>query len=387
MSKDTSSGGEQAASSSVPFSGMGQPGSAPASSGTVKYEPPPANSPPPPPRRIVKAEEPPPPEPLHPGQWVGKCQIEALIGYGGMGAVYRARHTGLNLPVALKIMLPQANNHDQVENAKRFVREASLTLDIHHPNLIQVLEASKDEATGLDYIVQEFIDGGTVAELLKAGPLTEAKTLDIAIGVASALAAVGEHNIVHRDIKPENIMLTRQGEVKLADLGIAKDCCGRDEGLTMSRVMMGSPDYIAPEQARNTKRVDARADIYGLGASCYHMLCGQMPYPGKGTYDVITKLINDPVPDPRQKRPEISRPLADLVMWMMAKKPEHRPATAQVLLVELQEVRQGKTGSARRQLRKNASQGFWNNPLALGATVGALLLLILIGVLLLVLKH
>ena len=372
-------------SSPAPAASAGQSSTQAVPSTTVRYEPPPSGSRPLPPRLASRSEETLQVS-LQPGQMVGKCQVEQLIGQGGMGAVYRARHTVLNVPVALKVMLPQTNNRDQVENTKRFIREANLALRIHHPNLIQVLETGKDEATGLDYIVQEYVDGGTVADLMKTGPLAEARTLAIAIDVVAALVAIGEHGIVHRDIKPENIMLTRQGEAKLADLGIAKDGLGVTEGLTMSQVMMGSPDYIAPEQARNTKRVDVRADIYSLGATLYHMLCGQPPYPGKGTFDVINKLITDPVPDPAQKNPGISRPMADMIMWMMAKKPEHRPATPQTVLAELREIRNGGSGSARRHLREQGSRGFWNNSFTLGVMVGALLLLLLAGILWLTLK-
>jgi formylglycine-generating enzyme required for sulfatase activity len=202
-----------------------------------------------------------------------------------------------------------------------------------------MLDVGMDEETGIDYIVQEYVGGGAVSDLMKKGVLEEGYALDIVISVASALAAAAEFNIIHRDIKPENIMLTERGEVKLADLGIAKECNGQDGDLTISQVMMGTPSYVAPEQARNTKRVDARADIYSLGATLYHMLCGQPPYPGETTFEVLSNLIAEPVPNPRQKRPDLSPAVAALVMRMIAKDPAHRPATAALLVEELKAAR------------------------------------------------
>ena len=231
---------------------------------------------------------------LQSGQMLGKCRIEKLLGRGGMGAVYLARHTTLDVPVAVKVMLPEVSR-DRPDFAERFMREAKLASRIRHANVIQVMDAALDEKSGLYYIIQEFIDGGTVRDLMRRGALTEGQALDIIAGVAAALAAAADYNIVHRDIKPDNIMLTRKGEVKLADLGIAKEC-GEDAGLTVSQVMMGTPAYVAPEQARDAKNVDARADIYSLGATLYHMLCGAPPYVGDTTYSVLSKLISEPTP-------------------------------------------------------------------------------------------
>ena len=274
---------------------------------------------------------------LQSGQMLGKCRIEKLLGRGGMGAVYLARHTTLDVPVAVKVMLPEVSR-DRPDFAERFMREAKLASRIRHANVIQVMDAALDEKSGLYYIIQEFIDGGTVRDLMRRGALTEGQALDIIAGVAAALAAAADYNIVHRDIKPDNIMLTRKGEVKLADLGIAKEC-GEDAGLTVSQVMMGTPAYVAPEQARDAKNVDARADIYSLGATLYHMLCGAPPYVGDTTYSVLSKLISEPTPDPRGKRPDLAEPVAKLVMRMMAKEAAQRPQTAAALLEEIKLVR------------------------------------------------
>ena len=283
-------------------------------------------------------------EPLSPGKMLGKCRIERLIGQGGMGAVYLAHHLALDVPVAVKVLISRPGK-DMDELIHRFIREARLASRIRHPHVVQMLDVGTDEETGIDYIVQEYVGGGSVSDLMKKGPLEEGQALDIIISVASALAAAAEFNIVHRDIKPENILLTGRGEAKLADLGIAKECNGEDGGLTVSHVMMGTPFYVAPEQARNTKRVDVRADIYSLGATLYHMLCGQPPYPGETAFEVLSNLIAEPVPDPRQKRPDLSAAVSASIMRMMAKDPADRPATAVQLLEELKVARRATAGA------------------------------------------
>ena len=270
-----------------------------------------------------------------PGQMLGRCRVEKLLGRGGMGAVFLARHATLDIPVAVKVMLPNISRSEP-EFAERFMREAKLASRIRHANVIQVMDAECDPRTDLYYIVQEFIDGGTVRNLIRnEGTLSETRAIDITIGVAEALVAAAEYNIVHRDIKPENIMLNHKGEVKLADLGIAKECGSGDDNLTVSQVMMGTPAYLAPEQARDAKNVDARADIYSLGATLYHMLCGEPPHTGDTTYSVIAKLINEPTPDPGKKRPDLSKTTSALVMRMIDKNRDRRPKNAKALLEEL----------------------------------------------------
>ena len=153
--------------------------------------------------------------------------------------------------------------------------------------------------------------------------------------IAAALQAAEEHNIVHRDIKPDNIMFTRRGEVKLADLGIAK-VDGQNTDLTKTNVMIGTPAYLPPEQARTAKGVDARADIYSLGATFYEMLTGEQPYPGENSIEVLHKLFLTPVPDPRKINPAVSAATAAIVMKMMAKDPKNRFQNATELLTMLE---------------------------------------------------
>ncbi len=274
---------------------------------------------------------------LQPGDRIDRCVIVKKLGQGGMGSVYLARHETLGIFRAVKV-LSGALYIRGGEFIRRFIQEAKIACSINHPNIVNVLDVGDDPERKFCYIMMEYVDGGTVRDVLKQTPrLSEVDALIIAEAVAEALQAAAEQNIVHRDIKPDNIMLTRRGEVKLADLGIAKNT---DENvqLTKSHVMMGTPAYLAPEQAQDAHSVDVRADIYSLGATLYEMLTGQIPYPGKNMYDILTKLVSDPVPDPRSVTDTISAPTARLVMRMLAKQARQRPASAAELLKEIRSL-------------------------------------------------
>ena len=265
------------------------------------------------------------------GSEIGKYVIIKRIGKGGMGEVYLAKHKTLGISRALKI-LPKEMMSDNGKFFDRFIREAKLASEIRHPNVVGVMDVETDSSFGYPYIVMEYIDGGSLRNSLTAnGMLSEEQAVVIVEAVASALRAAEEHHIVHRDIKPDNIMFTKQGEVKLADLGIAKK---GDTGLdlTKTNMMIGTPAYLPPEQAQNAKSVDERADIYSLGATFYEMLTGEQPYPGETTIEVLHKLFSAPVPDPRKVNPAVSAASAAIVMKMMAKNPKDRFQNANELL-------------------------------------------------------
>lgn len=269
---------------------------------------------------------------LKAGDKLGKYVIEKRLGKGGMGEVYLAKHEQLGIPRAIKV-LPKELASKNSQFFARFIREAKTACEIRHSNIVNVMDVESDEARGLSYIVMEYVDGGDVRGLLKAsGHLTVDQTLVIVEAVAAALAAASEYGIVHRDIKPDNIMLTRRGEVKLADLGIAKSGSDEDVQLTKTNVMMGTPAYLSPEQAKDAKHVDVRADIYSLGATMFEMLTGRIPYEGKSVYDILSKLHTDPVPNPCDLNVEIPPEIGKIVMTMMAKKPSDRYQSAAELL-------------------------------------------------------
>ena len=274
---------------------------------------------------------------LQPGDRIERCVIVKKLGQGGMGSVYLARHETLGVFRAVKVLSGSLYIRGG-EFIRRFIQEAKIACSINHPNIVNVLDVGDDKERNFCYIIMEYVDGGTVRDVLHKTPrLSEVDALIIAEAVAEALQAAAEQKIVHRDIKPDNIMLTRRGEVKLADLGIAKNTDDNVQ-LTKSHVMMGTPAYLAPEQAQDAHSVDVRADIYSLGATLYEMLTGQIPYPGKNTYDILAKLVSEPVPDPRSVTDTISAPTAKLVMRMLSKQARQRPGSAAELLKEIRSL-------------------------------------------------
>ena len=196
---------------------------------------------------------------LQPGDRIERCIIVKKLGQGGMGSVYLARHETLGIFRAIKV-LSGALYIRGGEFIRRFIQEAKIACSINHPNIVNVLDVGDDKERNFCYIIMEYVDGGTVRDVLRKTPkLSEVDALIITEAVAEALQAAAEQKIVHRDIKPDNIMLTRRGEVKLADLGIAKNTDDNVQ-LTKSHVMMGTPAYLAPEQAQDAHSVDVRAD-------------------------------------------------------------------------------------------------------------------------------
>ena len=271
---------------------------------------------------------------LQPGDRLDRYVIVKKLGQGGMGSVYLVRHETLGVFRAAKV-LSSALYARGGEFVKRFVLEAKLACSISNPNIVNVLDVCDDPEKACCYIIMEYVDGGTVRDVLhEVSRFSEIHAVMIVEAVAEALQAASEQKIVHRDIKPDNIMLTRRGVVKLADLGIAKNTEDNVK-LTRTHIMMGTPAYLAPEQAKDAHNVDARADIYSLGATFYEMLTGQIPYPGKNTYDILSKLASDPVPDPRSIVESISPQTARLVMKMLAKQPKHRHQNAAELLRDI----------------------------------------------------
>ncbi|MBI2919745.1 MAG: protein kinase [Planctomycetes bacterium] len=276
-----------------------------------------------------------PPEPieLQPGQIIGKCEIVREIGRGGMGAVYLARHTTLDVPVAVKV-LPPLVAYKAPEYAERFLREARLAARIKHPNVLAVMDADQDAATGLYYMVTEFADGGSVGDRLDKGPFPEQKAVAVVAGIAKALQAAAKQGIIHRDIKPDNILISKDGRVKLADLGLAKDVA-QEADITKSSSAIGTPFYMSPEQIQDSKRVDIRSDIYSLGATFFHLLTGKPPFPGSDVYGVLHKVMTAPTPDPKASRPEISDGTSRLCMKMMEKDVARRYQTPSDVISDL----------------------------------------------------
>ena len=270
---------------------------------------------------------------LHPGDVFEKYTVEQELGHGGMGAVYLVRHRVINTNFALKVLYPGVAQRDQ-QFVDRFIREAQLAGRIRHPNLIAVYDAGLNESNGMYYLVMDYVSGGSVrSKLRKQVHLSVLESLGIVRQVGHALEAALQHNMVHRDIKPDNIMFDGDGVVRLADLGIAKATGDHDANLTVEAAVFGTPSYMSPEQARDSRNVDIRADIYSLGIVLFEMLTGRRPFAGEKTIEILTQVISDtPAPDVRTLNPEIPESVAVLVADMIAKDLRKRIASPSDLI-------------------------------------------------------
>ncbi len=283
-------------------------------------------------------------------QTIADFKVLRRLGQGGMGQVYLAEQISLKRNVALKILKPDLADNET--SLTRFKREAQHVARVTHANIVQVYAIDKWE--GLHYMALEYVDGLNLREYLaKKGPPQIPLALSIMRQVAAALTEAAEHSIVHRDIKPENILLTRKGQVKVADFGLAR-CFAQDQEtmhLTQSGVTMGTPLYMSPEQVQGHP-LDARTDIYSFGVTCYHMLAGEPPFKGDTPFEVALQHVqSDPKPL-AEVRPDLPVELSAVIHRMMAKQPADRYQTARELMQDVVRLRntltaamKGKTGS------------------------------------------
>ncbi|WP_254508695.1 serine/threonine protein kinase [Anatilimnocola floriformis] len=264
-----------------------------------------------------------------PAEQLREYKLLEKLGEGGMGAVYKAVHTRLNKIVAIKLLA--ADKMQSTDAVARFQREMLAVGNLDHPHLIRAHDAG--EVDGPHFLVMEFVAGSDVNQIVKQhGPLPIAAACEIVRQAALGLAEAHRHGLVHRDVKPSNLMLTSKGQVKVLDLGLALLADQlQPQDLTTSGQMMGTIDYMAPEQGGDSHRVDARADIYSLGATLYKLLTGDAPFSGPQHDTLMRKFValSSEKPAPvRTKRPEVPAVLAAIVERMLAKDPAARPATA-----------------------------------------------------------
>ena len=220
------------------------------------------------------------------GQTVSHYQITEKLGQGGMGVVYKAQDTRLDRPVALKFLPTHSLPTD--DDKARFYREAKAAASLSHANICTIHEI--DEAGGRTFIAMEFIDGETLAEKIKQGPLKLNEAVDVALQVAAGLQAAHERNIVHRDIKASNVMFTEKGQVKIMDFGLAKTAAA--SVLTKEGTTVGTAAYMSPEQARG-HAVDHRTDLWSLGVVMYEMISGHLPFSGDYEQSIIYSIMNE----------------------------------------------------------------------------------------------
>lgn len=269
---------------------------------------------------------------------IGDFTILEVVGKGGMGTVYKARHELISRVIALKVLSKEHTADRQY--IKRFLLESRIAIRLDHPHIVRGLESGR--AGPYYYIAMEFIDGGPVSQMLQEGGLPETDAIHIARQIARALDHIWALRLVHRDVKPSNILITSDNVAKLADLGIAKQVSGDATQLTATGFVVGSPHYASPEQVNCEKNLDIRSDIYSLGVTLYHMVIGHPPFDGKSIIDILVKhRTEEPIPAHVANR-NVSVGTSSVISKMMQKDPGNRYQDAQQLLDDLIEVYHGK---------------------------------------------
>jgi eukaryotic-like serine/threonine-protein kinase len=248
-----------------------------------------------------------------------RYELEELVGTGGMSSVFRARDRQLGRRVALKIL--HAHYAGDPEYLERFRREARAVARLSHPNVVTVIDRGDDD--GRQYIVFEYVEGENLKELvLRSGRLPVRRALELALSVADGLAFAHDRGLVHRDVKPQNVLLSREGDVKVTDFGIARSL-HVDHGVTQTGTVLGTGEYLAPEQASG-KPVSAATDVYSLGVVLWELLAGDVPFLGENFVAVALRHVNEPPPSLRGRRPDVSPRLEAAVDRALAKDPGRR---------------------------------------------------------------
>lgn len=270
-------------------------------------------------------------------------EILEEIGRGGMGVVYKAKHLQLNRIVALKMIL--AGVHAQSAQIQRFLSEAEAVATLQHPNIVQVFEVG--HSNSIPFMALEFVSGGSLSSKLNANEMTVQHSAHLIEQLAHAMNAAHQAGIVHRDLKPDNVLLTEESVAKITDFGLAKKV-EDPNGLTQTGAIMGTPSYMAPEQAEGEgKRVGPAADVYALGGILYHCLTGKPPFHANNVWDTIAKVrTEDPVP-PKQHNAKIPKDLQTICLKCLEKDPSKRYSSAEALAEDLRRYRNNEPISAR----------------------------------------
>ncbi len=301
----------------------------------------------------------------------GKYKVEKLIKMGGMGAVYRGRHVLMEKTVAIKVLRPSLAGDDAV--VARFSREAKAASRISHPHAVNVTDFGEAE-NGVVFLVMEYLDGHTLKDLLaKEGPLSLDRTVEIVRQVAGALDVAHSQGVIHRDLKSENIMLvSHNGDewAKVLDFGIAKirqPAGGTDPEITQANLVVGTPQYMSPEQCAQSGALDARSDVYSLGIIVHEMLTGRLPFTGESATVIMMKQVQDPPPSVLDSRSTLPAAVDQIIKRALAKQPIDRFQTAGELSSALAEVAQGEAAEA--PVVKGAPVTVANTPVTVPAVV------------------
>ena len=261
----------------------------------------------------------------------GDYELLEEVARGGMGIVYRARHLSLDRIVAVKMLL--FGPLSSPEFVKRFRAEASAAASLQHPNIVAIHEVGVHQ--GEQYFAMDYVEGQSLAKLLANGPLPARSAASYLKTIAEAIHYAHERGILHRDLKPSNVLIDASNQPRVTDFGLARRLEG-DSELTVTGQVLGSPNYMPPEQAMGRRgKVSRRSDVYSLGAMLYHLLTGRPPFVGEGLTDTLEQVLNSEPVSPRLLNPSAPRDLETICLKCLEKEPDKRYATSQALADEL----------------------------------------------------
>jgi len=302
-----------------------------------------------------------------------RYRVLKALGSGGMGTVYLAEHTVMKRTVALKVIRPDLTTRPEVID--RFRREVEAAARLTHPNIVASYDA--EQAGDCLFLVMEYVEGTDLAAWLAAhGPLPMTEACDYVRQAALGLQHAHERGMVHRDLKPQNLMRTATGLVKVLDFGLARLVELAQEGGTAAGMVLGTPDYMAPEQANDAHGADIRADVYSLGCTLYYLLGGQVAYPGGGLMDKLRRLAQEQPESLGRLRPDLPAPLVAVVEGLMAKDPARRPQTPTEVAAALEPWCRPEPEAAIRTGSLPATGRWWRRKAVVRAAVGLVLVLV-----------
>jgi serine/threonine-protein kinase len=265
------------------------------------------------------------------GKTIGGCSLIRQIGQGGGGLIFLAGHPEFGDQVVLKVLEKGTVSDEQTR--LRFEREIRMSVELAHQNIVQVFQASSDEA--YYYLIMEFVDGSDVEKLIETRGVFDYRTAaNIVLQVAGALDFAHRKQIIHRDIKPSNILLDREGNAKLCDFGLAKDL-KQDSGLTSAGMVLGTPNFMSPEQWFGAKDLTSQSDLFSLGATFFYMITGSKPFEGEDASTIMSNSLFGEPPPVRRFVKNVPAPISGVIRTMMARDLEERYAKASDVCMDL----------------------------------------------------